>query len=77
MKKVQWGILGTADIARGATIPGMQQAETKTVSVPNNYRLEVEQLGRCILEGARPHVTREFSLLAARTTDRVLSAIGY
>lgn len=53
------------------------QAETKTVSVPNNYRLEVEQLGRCILEGARPHVTREFSLLAARTTDRVLSAIGY
>lgn len=28
MKKVQWGVLGTADIARGATIPGMLQAES-------------------------------------------------
>ena len=27
MRKVRWGVLGTADIARGATIPGMQQAE--------------------------------------------------
>ena len=53
------------------------KAVTKTVTVPNNYRLEVEQLGRCILEGARPHVSKEFSLLAARTTDRVLAAIGY
>ena len=27
MRKVRWGVLGTADIARGATIPGMKQAE--------------------------------------------------
>ena len=27
MKKVKWGVLGTADIAWGQTIPGMQQAE--------------------------------------------------
>ncbi len=27
MRKVRWGVLGTADIARGQTIPGMQQAE--------------------------------------------------
>ena len=27
MNKVKWGVLGTADIARGATIPGMLQAE--------------------------------------------------
>lgn len=27
MEKVRWGVLGTADIARGATIPGMQLAE--------------------------------------------------
>lgn len=27
MRKVKWGVLGTADIARGATIPGMLQAE--------------------------------------------------
>ena len=27
MKKVKWGVLGTADIARGQTIPGMQLAK--------------------------------------------------
>ncbi len=27
MRKVNWGVLGTADIARGQTIPGMLQAE--------------------------------------------------
>ena len=27
MQKVKWGVLGTADIARGQTIPGMRQAE--------------------------------------------------
>ena len=27
MRKIRWGVLGTADIARGATIPGMMQAE--------------------------------------------------
>ncbi|MDO5155774.1 MAG: Gfo/Idh/MocA family oxidoreductase [Eubacteriales bacterium] len=27
MKKVKWGVLGTASIARGCTIPGMQQAD--------------------------------------------------
>ena len=27
MRKINWGVLGTADIARGATIPGMQMAD--------------------------------------------------
>ena len=27
MRKIRWGVLGTASIARGCTIPGMQQAE--------------------------------------------------
>ncbi len=27
MKKVRWGVMGTADIARGQTIPGMLQAD--------------------------------------------------
>ena len=27
MQKVKWGILGTANIARWATIPGMKQSE--------------------------------------------------
>ena len=52
-------------------------AETKTVSAPNNYSLETEQLSRCILYGEKPHVSKEFSLMTARVTDRILNAIGY
>lgn len=51
--------------------------ETKTVNAPNNYMLEAEQLSRCVLYGEKPHVSREFSLLTARVTDRILEAIGY
>ncbi len=53
------------------------QAETRIESVPNNYRLEVEQLGRCVRGEAEPLVTREFSLSVARMLDRVLAGIGY
>ena len=52
-------------------------SETKTVTAPNNYALEAEQLSRCVLFGEKPHVTKEFSLLTARVTDRILEAIGY
>lgn len=31
------------------------QEEVKTVEVPQNYRLEVEQFGRCIDENEKPH----------------------
>ena len=51
--------------------------DTKTVCAPNNYALETEQLSRCILYGEQPHVSKEFSLLTARVTDRILNAIGY
>ena len=51
--------------------------ETKTVTAPNNYALETEQLSRCVLFGEKPHVSKDFSLLTARVTDRILSAIGY
>ena len=51
--------------------------ELITVDVPQNYRLEVEQLGRCIAGGESPAVTEEFSLAMARTIDRILSAIHY
>lgn len=51
--------------------------EEKTVFAPQNYRLEVEQLGRCILNGETPHVSEQFSLMLARTMDRILAAIGY
>lgn len=51
--------------------------ETKTVPTPHNYRLEVEQLGRCIAEGETPFVSNAFTLRNARVMDRVLAAIGY
>lgn len=50
---------------------------TKTVSTPQNYKLEVEQLGRCILDGESPFVTHEFTLKNARILEKVLNAIGY
>lgn len=47
------------------------------VPTPQNYCLEVEQLGRCILEGETPAVTAQFSMMNARTIDRILKEIGY
>lgn len=49
----------------------------KTIDAPDNYRLEVEQLGRCISEGETPHVSHDFTMKNARTLDRILEAIGY
>lgn len=51
--------------------------EEKTVTALNNYRLEVEQLGRCVLEGEKPRVSRDFSLMNARVLDGILREIGY
>lgn len=51
--------------------------EVRTIDVPHNYRLEVEQLGRCIIDGEKPAVSGTFSLANARIIDRILSAIGY
>ncbi len=51
--------------------------ENKTIFCPQNYRLEVEQLGRCILDGESPTVTAEFSLRHMRVLDRILLAMEY
>ncbi len=51
--------------------------ELKVVDAPQNYRLEVEQLGRCILNGEIPYVSHEFTLKNARLIDRILAKIGY
>lgn len=53
------------------------QAETKTVHARQNYALEVEQLGRCITDGEKPHVSNEFTLKIARTMDKIFKAINY
>ena len=50
---------------------------TKTVSTPQNYSLEIAQLGRCITEGETPHVSREFTKRNARVLEQVLDKIGY
>lgn len=50
---------------------------THYVDTPQNYSLEVLQLGRCILSGEQPHVSADFTLATARTLDRALAAIGY
>ncbi|MCI8995666.1 MAG: Gfo/Idh/MocA family oxidoreductase [Lachnospiraceae bacterium] len=57
------------------TFQGMD--ELRKVEVPNNYCLEVEQLGRCIRNGETPYVSAEFSVALAETVDRVLETIGY
>ena len=50
---------------------------TKTVTVPQNYKLEVEQMGRCILNGEAPFVSHDFTLKNARVLEKVLSSICY
>ena len=54
-----------------------ERSEVKTISVPQNYRLEVEQFGRCILTGEKPHVSEEFTLRNLLTLEQILKAIGY
>lgn len=49
----------------------------KTVFAPHNYKLEVEQLGRCISDGETPLVSNAFSLKNAGVLDRILKEIGY
>jgi len=51
--------------------------EEKVIETPQNYCLEVEQLGRCITDGEEKSVSTEFSLANARTIDRILQAIHY
>ena len=53
------------------------QTVTRYVDVPQNYSLEIAQLGRCIALGEEPRVSADFSLAAARTMDKALAAIGY
>ena len=47
------------------------------VTVPNNYCLEVEQLGRCIAGDEDPYVTAAFSVKNAELIDSILEEIGY
>ncbi len=50
---------------------------SRKIHVPQNYKLEIEQLGRCITGGEKPHITPEFSIRNSELIDRVLKEIGY
>lgn len=63
------------DLSYTICVDGVE--ETKTVHAKQNYCLEVEQLGRCITEGEKQHVTPEFSVKNAKTIDMILDAMGY
>ena len=49
----------------------------RKIKTPQNYSLEIEQLGKCILSGEKPFVTPEFSIKNARFMDAVFKEIGY
>lgn len=51
--------------------------EKRFVEAPQNYALEVEQLGRCILKNETPHITPEFSIKNARLLDSLLEEVGF
>ncbi|MDO4490304.1 MAG: Gfo/Idh/MocA family oxidoreductase [Lachnospiraceae bacterium] len=53
------------------------RAETFTVDTPDNYGLEVAQLGRCITEGEERHVSEAFTIANAEVIDEILKVIGY
>ena len=66
---------GCGEMSYIITRDGM--AEEKTVNVPQNYSLEVTQLGRCITDGEKPHVSKEFTIRNLTTVGRILKEIGY
>ena len=59
------------------TITAGGKTTVRTVSVPQNYSLEVAQLGRCIENGETPFITEDFTVKNAELLDRVLKQIGY
>lgn len=49
----------------------------KYIRTRNNYCLEIEQFGRCILEGEKPLVSEKLTMLIAHTMDRILKEVKY
>ena len=59
------------------TIAAGGKIETKTVSTPDNYGLEIEQFGRCITDGEEPFVSNEFTVMNAKVVEKIHKTIGY
>lgn len=73
--KVEEEFNGEGELSYTICTEGKEQI--KTVKVPHNYMLEIQQMGRCILEHEDLYISNEFSVANSRTLDKILSAIGY
>lgn len=49
----------------------------RKIKVPQNYSLEVEQLGKCILSGDSPFITSDFSIKNSKLIDMIMKESGY
>lgn len=49
----------------------------RKVKAPQNYSLEIQNLGDCVLNGASPFVSQEFSIKNAKFLDAVFKEIGW
>lgn len=47
-----------------------EQSTEYTICCPDNYMLEIEQFGRCILSGEKPYVSKEETLRNIRILDK-------
>lgn len=80
-----YGTKGTLEVPISYNAEGVQkyylvQDDVRTefeLDIPNNYMLEVVQLGKCILDGEKPHVSHQFSVENAETMDMILASCGY
>lgn len=52
-----------------------EEATDYTVFCPDNYKLEIEQFGRCIQNGEKPLISKEETLLNARILDSLLKSV--
>ena len=53
------------------------QESVKKLTVPQNYSLEITQLGNCILNGEKPYVSEAFSVKNAELLDMLLESIDF
>ena len=66
---------GAGELRYTVCVDGVETV--KTVNVPQNYSLEVTQLGKCITDGEKPYVSPEFSVMNASVLGKVLNKMGY
>ena len=71
------GVSVISEVELAYTLTVGDQSVVKTVSTPHNYKLEIEQLGRCITDGETPHVSEAFTLRNAKLMEKILALIGY